>query len=196
MRDYLYLWHDPHQKFLVASGIEFRDFLQCLKLQGGIVLVDHQSEISSYDVSTSFDYVPISSLSELAAEDIYSWGNFVWADYSSSEFPAINDMEIASLLFLAHKARPLHAVQIHSLSNKFLAYVHDDGWYLRLYYSEWGHVEQLIAGLIPAGLGNLDVAELRDGTYGFWLNAGVVDREEKTHDVDSVLNRRFRSVKK
>jgi hypothetical protein len=87
MRDYLYVWHDPEQRFLVASGIEFKDFLPCLKSQGGIVLLDHQSETATHDQNTSFDFVQASDLSELAAEDIYSWGNFVWADYASPTFP-------------------------------------------------------------------------------------------------------------
>lgn len=191
MRDYLYVWHDPEQQFLVASGIEFRDFLPCLKSQGGIVLIDHQSEIATYDASTSFDFVQASDLSDLAAEDIYSWGNFVWADYASPTFPSISDTEIAELLFLAHKAKPLNGVSITCLGNQFLGYEHDDGWYLRLYYTRWEHIERLLAEVVPATLGNLDVLELKQGTHGFWLQGGETHREVKTHDVDTVLNRRL-----
>jgi hypothetical protein len=191
MRDYLYVWHDPEQRFLVASGIEFKDFLPCLKSQGGIVLIDHQSEIGAYDPNSSFDFVQASDLSELAAEDIYSWGNFVWADYATPTFPSIGDEEIAELLFLAHKAKPLREVLIPSLGNQFLGYEHDDGWYLQLYYTHWNDVERLLAGVVPAMLGNLDVLELKLGTHGFWLRGGETHLEVKSHDVDSVLNRRL-----
>lgn len=191
MRDYLYVWHDPEQRFLVASGIEFTDFLPCLKSQGGIVLVDHQSETSTHDPNTSLDFVQASDLSELAAEDIYSWGNFVWADYATPTFPSISDEEIAELLFLAHKAKPLRDVSIPSLGNQFLGYEHDDGWYLQLYYAHWNHIERLLATAIPATVGKLDVLELARGSHGFWLQAGETHREEKTHDVDKILNRRL-----
>jgi hypothetical protein len=189
MRDYLYVWHDPEQRFLVASGIEFKDFLPCLKSQGGIVLIDHQSEIATYDASTSFDFVQASNLFELAAEDIYSWGNFVWADYAGPTFPSISDEEIAELLFLAHKAKPLHEASIPSLGNQFLGYEHDDGWYVQLYYTYWEQVERLLAAAIPATLGKLDVFELGRGVHGYWLQGGETHHEEKTHDVDKILNR-------
>jgi hypothetical protein len=66
----------------------------------------------------------------LAAENIYSWGNFVWADYAGAKFPSINNEEVAELLFFSHKAKPLHRIALPNLSNRFLSYVHDDGWYL------------------------------------------------------------------
>jgi hypothetical protein len=191
MRDYLYVWRDLERQCLVVSGIEFKDFLPCLKSRGGIVLLDHQFEMATYDPNTSFDFVQASDLSELAAEDIYSWGNFVWADYASSTFPLICDEEIAELLFLAHKAKPLHEVSIPSLGNQFLGYEHDDGWYLRLYYTHWDRIEKLLPALIPATLGRLDVIELRQGNQGFWLQAGETHSEEKTHDIDKILNRRL-----
>jgi hypothetical protein len=191
MRDYLYVWHDPNRQFLVASGIEFKDFLPHLKSQGGIILLDHQSEIASYDANTAFDFVQASDLSELAAENIYSWGNFVWADYASPTFPSISDTEIAELLFFAQKANPLHEVLIPSLCNQFLGYEHDDGWYLKLYYNRWEYVESLLVRAVPSTLGNLDVLELKQGAHGFWLQEGETQIEEKTHDVDKVLNRRL-----
>jgi hypothetical protein len=120
MRDYLYVWHDPNRRFLVASGIEFRDFLPHLKSQGGIILLDHQSAIATHDANTAFDFVRASGLSELAAENIYSWGKFVWADYAGPTFPSISDIEIAELLFFAHKAKPLYEVLIPSVCNQFL----------------------------------------------------------------------------
>lgn len=190
MRDYLYVWHDPEQQFLVASGIEFKDFLPSLTPQGGVVLIDHQSDAAAYDTNSSFNFVQASNLALLAAEDIYSWGNFVWADYASSELPPIPDDEVSELLFFAHKAKPLHKIALPSLGNNFLSYVHDDGWYLRLYYTNWDHAQRLIAGA-ASNLGALDVSELKQGTHGFWIRGGKVVTEEKTDDVDRVLNRRL-----
>lgn len=191
MRDYLYVWHDPELQFVVASGIEFRDVVPYLKSQGGTVLIDHQSEIATCDAAASaFGFVHASDLAKLAAEDIYSWGNFVWADYAFPTFPLISDAETAELLFFAHKAKPLR-VTIPCLRNHFLGYAHDDGWYLKLYYSRWEHVESLLGMMVPATLGNLDLLELKQGTHGAWLCDGEATPEERTHDIDKVLNRRL-----
>lgn len=189
MRDYLYVWHDPDQQFIVASGIEFKDFVHSLGFRGGVLLIDHQYDYASYDTNTCFHFVQDSDIEGLAAEDIYSWGNFVWADYASPTFPSISDDEIAELLYFAHRAKPLHGVALPSLNNQFLGYEHDDGWYLRLYYTRWDCVEKLLARIVPASLGQLDLSELRRGTDGFWLQDGIVNTEEKTHDVDTIINR-------
>jgi hypothetical protein len=190
MRDYLYVWNEPKEQFLVASGLEFKDFLPVLSAHGGVALIDHSSEVAATDRVSGFDFVPASGIANLAAEDIYSWGNFVWADYTTLIFPEIRDEEIAELLFFAHKARPLRRPAIHGLENRFLAYAHDDGWYLKLYYSDWKFVQQLLVAAIPTSVGTLDVSELERGSSAFWLQDGKVFEEESTHDVDAVLNRR------
>lgn len=38
MRHYLYIWHDPAERMLVASGIEFKDVIPALLDADGIVL--------------------------------------------------------------------------------------------------------------------------------------------------------------
>ena len=62
MRDYLHIWHDVARRSIVASGIEFKDFLPFLTTQGGIVLIDHRSEVAVRDTASGLDYVPVSDL--------------------------------------------------------------------------------------------------------------------------------------
>lgn len=153
------------------------------------MLVDHHSDTATYDADTSLDFVQASSLTDLAAEDIYSWGNFVWADYASPAVPSISNEEIAELFYFARRAKPLHRIALPSLNNQFLGYEHDDGWYLQLYYTDWERIETLLGKAIPKSMGQLDLSELRQGTHGFWLQGGMIHLEEKTHDVDKILNR-------
>lgn len=197
MRDYLYIWHNPEKRYLVASGLEFKDFLPCLKSQGGIVLFEHDSATAELDYwgnrerPTNFEFVRASDLPELAAEDIYSWGDFQWADYAPPTLPSLSDQEIAEFLFLAHMVRPLREDSIPTgLGNQFFYSAHDDGWYLRLFYTHWNHIEKLLSTAIPATLGKLDLLELKRGHHGFWLEAGETHQEEKTDDIDKLLNRR------
>lgn len=189
MRDYLYVWHDPERQAIIASGIELKDMLHCLSGQGGLVLLDHQSDIAEHDRESGFYYVERAGFNDLETENIYSWGNCIWSDFAPSALPKITEMDIAELLFFAHKGRPLREVSIGSLGNRFLAYAHDDGWYLRLYYSNWKFVEELIARSVPASLGFLSAAAVKSGVCGFWLSGGTVSQEEKTENIDLVLNR-------
>ena len=78
-----------------------------------------------------------------------------------------------------------------ALRSRFLAFAHDDGWYLKLLYAAWGDVAALLAGAIPPALGALDLDALERAGDGYWLQDGAVQVELKTHDIDSVLNRRL-----
>ena len=190
MRDYLYIWHDPVKRCVVASGIEFKDFLPFLSGKGGVVLLEHQSDEAELDVQSGFDYFSNQTISKLINEDIYSWGNFAWADYTAESLPAIPDQEIAELLYFAHRTKPLTSPAFPSLNNNFLAFAHDDGWYLRLYYNNWRYIEDFLHS-IPHTLGSISSTELESGVHGYWLQAGVTSVEVKTDDVDSILNRRL-----
>lgn len=190
MRDYLYIWHDLEQRALVASGIEFKDILPSLSPQGGVLLLEHESETATLDAGSSFGFVEAAGLSALAAEDIYAWGNFVWADCTAQEAPWLSDDEIAELLFFVHKARPLREIALPKLGNKFLAYAHDDGWYLRLYYSDWNHIEALLGRFVPSLVAQ-QLSELGSGAHGLWIRNGRVTQEEKTDDIDRVINRQL-----
>lgn len=194
MRDYLYIWHNPVQQLVVASGIEFKDFLPFLNQKGGVILLDHQSEIASYDARSGFRFTPASALARLAAEDIYRWGDFTWADFRDPSLPLLSPEEKAELLYFAHQVRPLHTVKIPGLKNSFLAQIHDDGWRLQLYYTDWNDVAGFLATVIPEEIGKLDIPALQEGTQGFWLYKGQIEKAEKTFDIDSVLNMQLLSL--
>src|SRR5262245_6740938 len=111
MRDYLYLLHDPKEKRLVASGIEFRDLVPELTTGGGVVLLRHNYADAMFDEQSRFEYVPPDGLARLAADDIYGYGDFCWADLGrGAALAALTDEAIANLTFFAHKTRPLRDV--------------------------------------------------------------------------------------
>jgi hypothetical protein len=80
MRDYLYIWHNKDYKFIVASGIEFRDISSQFSESSGIILLNHNFDDFEYDELSRFEFVPQDQLSVLTKEDVYSWGDFCWAD--------------------------------------------------------------------------------------------------------------------
>ena len=124
-------------------------------------------------------------MAPLAREDLYACGSHAWADYHGTP-PPPGDADVATLLGHRGALTPLPA-----LRGRFLAFAHDDGWYLKLFYGEWDDAAALLVGAIAPALGALDMDALQRGSDGYWLQDGVVDLELTTHDIDSVLNRRL-----
>jgi len=94
---------------------------------------------------------------------------------------------------LGHALEPLRDVAISNLGNRFLAFSHDDGWRLILWYREWRDIEELLRTAISGASLETIKLRLRDGTCGFWLEGGSIEEEQMTLDIDSVLNRRIPS---
>lgn len=163
---------------IVASGIEFKDVIPALQDADGIVL--RKGGAGTARKPAACQTVARQQLAALAQEDLYAW-----ADYRGAP-PAPGDAEVAALLGHHGALAPLPA-----LRGRFLAFAHDDGWYLKLFYSAWDDVAALLAGAIPPALGTLDMDALQRGGDGYWLQDAVVDLELTTHDIDSVLNRRL-----
>ncbi|MEF2265992.1 hypothetical protein V3C40_04270 [Janthinobacterium sp. LS2A] len=183
MRHYLYLWHDPAERMLVASGIEFKDCIAALGEADGIVL--RKGSAGTIKKPAAFHILAPQQLPALALEDMYAPGSHAWADWQGAP-PASGDAAVAEMLDHRAALAPLPALQ-----GRFLAFAHDDGWYLKLFYGEWDDVAALLASTIPPALGTLDLAALQQGGDGYWLQDGTVQVELKTHDIDSVLNRRL-----
>ncbi|MGK5040791.1 hypothetical protein ACQ4WQ_10645 [Janthinobacterium sp. GB1R12] len=183
MRHYLYIWHDPAARMLVASGIEFNDVIPALLDADGIVL--RRGSAGTAGKPAAWQALARQQLPALAREDLHACGSHAWADYHGAP-PAPGDADVAAILGHRGALGPPAA-----LRSRFLAFAHDDGWYLKLLYAAWNDVAQLLASAIPPALGALDVDALQRGSDAYWLQDGAVQAELKTHDIDSVLNRRL-----
>ncbi|MCE9576700.1 MAG: hypothetical protein K8W52_26375 [Deltaproteobacteria bacterium] len=186
MRPYLYVWNDPVARELVASGLQFADLAPAIR--GGAYLLRHRAEDAREDAHR-LAYVTAAELPALLVEDLYAWGDLVWADFATPEPPTLAADAVAELLYYAHARRPLRDVAIAGLGNRFLAAGHDDGWGLALRYTDWRHVDAILARLVPEYAAI--ATALRDGASGFWLADGAVSPEIMTRDLDAVLNRRL-----
>lgn len=183
MRHYLYIWHDPAARMLVASGIEFKDAIPALLDADGIVL--RRGSAGTAGKPAAWQALARQQLPALAGEDLHACGSHAWADWQGTP-PAPGDADVAAMLGHRGALTPPAA-----LRSRFLAFAHDDGWYLKLLYAAWADVAALLAGAIPPALGTLDMNALQRGSDAYWLQDGAVQVELKTHDIDSVLNRRL-----
>ncbi|MGK5036990.1 hypothetical protein [Janthinobacterium sp. LB3P118] len=187
MRHYLYIWHEPAERMLVASGIEFKDFLPALGKADGIVV--RKGSAGTARKPASYQTLTHQQLPALAHDDLSACGSHAWADWQNDgqgKPPASLEADVAAMLDHRGARTPLLA-----LRSRFLAFAHDDGWYLKLFYAAWGDVAALLADAIPPALGKLDMDALQRGGDGYWLQDGMVELELASHDIDSVLNRRL-----
>lgn len=191
MRDYLYVWHQPETKRLLLSGVVFADLLPELQGVGGLLLVRHQFDNARRDRHTQSDFVSSDQFPDLVADNIYGYGDFCWADYGAAvELEKLTDRSIAEIAFFRQVLRPLRNVEVGGLQNRFLAYSHDDGWYLRLFYSDWRFVETLVGRMLAKFLDKTTQFEatekLRKSQMAYWIRQGSIQECEQTEDVDSV----------
>jgi hypothetical protein len=191
MRQYLYLWHERLAKRLVASGIEFRDLVPDLRVAGGLVLLRHRFDKAAFDRVSRFDFIPPDRLALLADDNVYGYGDFSWADYGRDVALAeLSDQAIAELTFFGHAGRPFGDVEIPGLSNRFLYWAHDDGWYARIFYRRWDDVRSILRRLLPDLLGEEQATRVLDlvrrGENAFWCCGGHAIECEQTENIDAL----------
>lgn len=199
MRDYLYLWHDIRSRRLVASGVEFSDFVPELSGGGGVVLLRHGFLNTALDRVSGLSYVANDEMAELVADDIHGYGDFRWADFGRGvELAALTDDEVARLTFFAHMNRPLHGTAIPALGNRFLVSAHDDGWHTRIFYTHWGAIKpvlrQMLRGLLGEEQALNTLARLGHGMLAFWVQRDLVFECEQTEDIDLLQRQHLRGV--
>lgn len=194
MRDYLYAWHQPNSRRLVLSGVEFRDVAPELTAGGGVVLLRHRFDVASFDPTSRFEYAAGEDLSLLVREDVYSYGDFCWADIGAdASLAQLSDQAIAELTFFAQLARPLVSPEIPGLGNRFLWWTHDDGWYARVFYREWrdvaGLLARLLKNLLADDLASETLKRVSRGETAWWCRRDAVAECEATEDIDALRRR-------
>lgn len=188
---YLYIWNDVESKSIISSGIKFSDFVPDFNDKGGVILLRHDFSEPRHDSLSALCYVNARDVKNLLSADIYSWGDFYWANFSTENFPTLSEDEISELHYFTDNAMPMKSARVSSLCNDFIVAAHDDGWYVRAFYSSWKSVCRLLDRKAPE-LTNEQREILLKGGSGFWVQNGSVYLEDKTFNVDEVINRNIR----
>jgi hypothetical protein len=188
VRDHLYLWRNSANS-LVASGIEFRDFLPPLRDAGGVILLAHRHNSAVLDTATGLGYVPQHGLTALATANVYDFGDFVWLDYPVGRFPAVAPDDLVDLAEFAKTGSPRGPIVLPSVGNRMLAFAHDDGWRLSLFYADWEPVRALLHSL--AGRltnASIDTLDRPSGSEAIRVTATGVHACPGTIDIDGLMN--------
>ncbi len=196
MRNYLYLWNRPAERTLVASGIEFRDFRPALAARGGVVLLRSRFGNPVVARPSRLRFVPADRMPELAACDIYGFGDFAWVDFAPGATPSeFSPEDVARLRRFAKHGQPEAAPAMVSVGNHFMAMAHDDGWFLRLSYLAWSNAEavlrDVLLALVDEATARATLDRLAREECAVWVRRNLVVSCSGTEDIDGVLNERL-----
>jgi hypothetical protein len=135
MRDYVYIYSESINS-ITASGIEFSDLVEAFKLKNLLLLKHKFSEIISCSKS-NFDTCEIEEIKHYSVKEIYNFGDFSFIDLPELHYTHyLEDQEIAEILYFGHMSKPMKNVSIKNLKNSFMVYIHDNGYFLRIFYQD------------------------------------------------------------
>lgn len=134
VRTKIYIKVSPEKNEIEYSGMEFAEFIKYLSQQIENILL-LKGDYFGNRCESNFELLEGKEIVErLAKEDVHSFGDFSFVDYSSPQnVNGLSGEQIAELLYLGHMFKPLRSPFFNSLHNNFAYLAHDDGWYCKLY---------------------------------------------------------------
>lgn len=135
-RDIVYMHVQTTERFVIASGMSFREFASSLeKPLNHVLLLKHDYDDTEFNLNVSLDYVVDENVAKLVKEDVRSFGDFCWVDFrEESSLDDLDGMELAELLYLGHMKHHLKQPFFSKLHNQFVYLSQDDGWFSKVYY--------------------------------------------------------------
>ena len=150
VKNLLYLHSNTAEKHVVCHGVDFKGFLGALeKPPSQLLLIRHDYKSKNYNTRSGFTYVCGDEIAKLKADNISKYGDFCWVDFENEFAPdQLTRLDIAELLYFGHMHRPFSTPIFTRLQNRFAYWSHDDGWYSRIYFTDGGDMQSVIAGAV------------------------------------------------
>lgn len=186
-RTKLYVKITPRKSEVVYTGIEFAAFIRYLPTPiENLMLLKGNSWGNR--VAHNFElFEGQDSVSKLAKEDIYNWGDFCFVDYASVDaISSLSEQQVAELLYMAHIRKPLTVPFFEPLQNRFVYLAHDDGWYCKLYCRNLNEFASVLCSKItksirmplPLALEKIQEQLLQQATDGLLIDLDEAFREK------------------
>ncbi|AIQ65428.1 hypothetical protein PSTEL_22255 [Paenibacillus stellifer] len=150
-RDIIYMIYNEIEQSVTSSGIEFREFINCLPVEPKHILLLASGYLGGdYHPELRLDYVRNEHLNDLYKENVYSYGDFCWVDFDEiGSLDQLEPHEKAELLYLGHYKQPLGNPFFEKLDNRFVYLAHDDGWFNRVFFKDINQSINMLRHLIP-----------------------------------------------
>ncbi len=185
MRDYLYIWNDPKNNFILASGIEFKDLAKAVPHKS-LWLLAHEFDQGDISWPSRFMHVSKPVERKLVKDDIYRYGDFSWMDSAYEQKVNISDLEIAKLAYFKQCSQPYGVIECPSIGNQFLVFAHDDGWFLKMYYTSF---EKMNSVLTKMKISDTIIKMIENGQKAVYSDRVGIENVERTLDVDLVMSK-------
>ena len=149
-RDIVYMHVQSTGRFVITSGMRFREFASSLeKPLNHVLLLKHNYDDTEFNLNVSLDYVVDENVAKLVKEDIRSFGDFCWVDFrEESSLDDLDGMELAELLYLGHMKNHLKQPFFSKLQNQFVYLAQDDGWFSKVYYRSMAAYYRMLGKLL------------------------------------------------
>ncbi len=157
IRDLIYVHLNQTDQYVISCGIEFAEFATVFSDSlNHLLLLKHGFDDAEFNMHTLLEYCPEDQISKLAAENVYSYGDFCWIDFLEEDvLNELSGQEMAELLYLAHHKHHLKIPFYNKLGNRFVYLAHDDGWFNKIYYRSFKDFFLLLSEVISSKLGDL-----------------------------------------
>ncbi|WP_042357649.1 hypothetical protein [Bacillus rubiinfantis] len=157
VRDLIYVHLNQSDQYVISHGIEFTEFVSTFSGSfNHLLLLAHRYDDADFNRHTLLEYCPADRIKQLAAEDVYRYGDFCWIDFIEEELlNELSGQEMAELLYLGHHKHHLKPPFYNKLGNRFVYLAHEDGWFNKTYYRSFKDFFQLFSIVIARKLGEL-----------------------------------------
>ncbi|MEH7109378.1 hypothetical protein [Bacillus sp. JJ1764] len=157
IRDLIYIHLNQTDQYVLSYGIEFDEFAATFAGSlNHLLLLKHRFDDADFNRHTLLEYCPEDRINRLAAEDVYSYGDFCWIDFTEEEvLNELSGQEMAELLYLGHHKQHLKSPFYKKLDNRFVYLAHDDGWFNKTYYRSFKDFFYLFSEVIASKMGEL-----------------------------------------
>jgi hypothetical protein len=157
IRDLVYVHLNQSDQYVLSYGIEFAEFAAAFSGSfNHLLLLKHRFEDADFNMHTQFEYCPEERIKQLAADDVYSYGDFCWIDFVEEDgLNVLTGQEIAELLYLSHQKQHLKLPFYNKLGNRFAYLAQDDGVFNKIYYRSFKDFFHLLSESLSSKLGEL-----------------------------------------
>ncbi len=159
IRDVLYIHLHASERFVIFSGMTFREFVY--SYEGplpNLLLLKHGYDDGEFNMNTLLEFVPNGDVEKLLKDHVYGYGDFCWIDFEEEAgLDELNGQEIAELLYVGHCKTHLRPPFFGKLNNQFVYLAHDDGWFNKVYFRNQDALTQIFGNALMLKLETLRV---------------------------------------
>jgi hypothetical protein len=150
LRDVFYINSYPQENYVKYYGMQLNEFIQCCPINlHNLLLIKSEIYANHFNSNISFQFLDMDEIKEYENGKEIGLGDFCFVNFNNEKnLDLLTPDEIAELLYLGHKFKPLKSPFFQKLNNQFTYLSHDDGWFCKLYCKDFNSFAKIIGNKI------------------------------------------------